>query len=46
MEHESNKDESGQPSAEREHEHTSSKHNEFHPPFASEGLELVRDPHC
>ncbi|WP_168195395.1 hypothetical protein [Bradyrhizobium sp. NAS80.1] len=46
MERESNKDERGQHVEEREHEPASPEHGEFHPPFASEGLQLVRDSPC
>ena len=46
MEHESKQDPRASDAEERTREQASPERSEFHPPFASEGLELVRDSHC
>ncbi len=46
MEPERDEDQHRHESEDRKRDGASPGHGEFHPPFASEGLEQVRDSHC
>ncbi len=46
MEPERDDDQHRHENEDRKHDGASSRHSEFHPPIAGEGLELVRDSHC
>jgi hypothetical protein len=46
MEHESKQDHGAADAEEREREQVPAEQSEFHPPFASEGLEQIRDGLC
>jgi hypothetical protein len=46
MEHETKQDHGAANAEEPTREQASPERDEFHPPFASEGLERVRDSHC